>query len=91
VGHPLIRAGSQGFKPVSERHLSKLRGILDDDPAMLPDESEDWVEDFSGLVAAYPAAAAHGSFFMAAPVVVMNAGLAPTPTSPIDVLCRYQC
>jgi hypothetical protein len=91
AGQPLIRARSQGLKPVPERQPSKLRGALDDEPAMLPDESDDWNEDFSALVATYPAAAAHGSFFMATPVAGMNAGLAPTPTSPIDALCRYQC
>jgi hypothetical protein len=91
AGDPLFRARSQGFKPVPERHLLKFRGVLDDDPAMLSDDLEDWIEDFSGLVAAYPATPAHGSFFMANPVVGMNAGLPPTPTSPIHVLCRYQC
>jgi hypothetical protein len=91
VGHPLLRARSQGFKPAPERHMSKLRGVLDDDPAMLSDESEDWVEDFSGLVADYPADHAHGSFYLAVPVVGMNAGFPPTPTSQIHVLCRYQC
>jgi hypothetical protein len=91
AGHPLFRARSQGFKAVPERHPLKLRGVLDDDPAMVCDESEDWMEVFSCLVAAYPAAPAHASFFMPTPVVGMNAGFPPTPTSPIHVLCRYQC
>ena len=91
VGHPLLRARSEGLKPAPERHLSKLGGVLDDDPAMLSDESEDWVEDLSGLVTDYPAAHARASFFMTAPVVGMNAGFLRTPTSPIHVLCRYKC
>jgi hypothetical protein len=88
VGHPLMRARNQGFKAVPERHLSKLGGVLDDDPAML---SDDWIEDLTGLLAACPAAHAQGTFSMAAAVVAMNAGLPPTPRSPIHVLCRYQC
>jgi hypothetical protein len=91
VGHPLMRARNQGFKAVPERHLSKLGGVLDDDPAMLSDDSDDWIEDLPGLLAACPAAHAQGTFSMAAAVVGMNAGLPPTPRSPIHVLCRYQC
>jgi hypothetical protein len=88
-GHSLIRARSQGLETVPERHASKLRGVLDDDPAMLSDDSEDWIEDSTGLTAAYPAAPAHGSFFMVASLLGVNAG--PPQTPPIHLLCRYQC
>jgi len=91
VGQPQIRARSQGFKPVPDRHISKLRGVLDDDPAMLADEWEDWIEDSIGLVSAYLAAPAHASFFMATTVDGMCASLPSAPTSPLHVLCRYQC
>jgi hypothetical protein len=90
-GHSLIRARSQGFNPVSERQALKLRGILDDDPAVPSDESENWIEDFSGLIADCPVASAHGLFFIDTSAAGMNSGLPPIPTSPIHALCRYQC
>jgi hypothetical protein len=91
LGAALFLAPNQGFKPVPERHLLKQRRVLDDDPAMLSDDLEDWIEDSNGLVAAYPAAPAHGSFFTATLAVGMNAGVPPASTAPRQMFCRYQC
>ena len=91
LGDALFQAPNQGFKAVPERPLLKQRRVLDDDPAMLSDDSEDWIEDSNSLVAAYPAAPAHGSFFTATLAVGMNAGVPPASTAPRQMFCRYQC
>jgi hypothetical protein len=91
LGNPLIRSQAQAFKPAPERQLFKHRGVLDDDPAVLADESEDWIEDFSSFAAAYSSAPAPGLVFMVTPVVGINAGSPPNAMSLIHALCRYRC
>jgi hypothetical protein len=91
VAHAAVKARPHGDKSVPERRFSKFRGILDNDPAILCDDSADWVEGSTGFVAAYPAAPAHGSFSVPAPVAGMIAGPSPVQAAPIQFLCRYQC
>jgi hypothetical protein len=76
---------------VSDRQHVKRSGVLDDDQAMLPDDTEDWREDDAGLLVAYPDSPAHSSFVFAAPTLSLNALPVPVVASPIHTLCRYRC
>jgi hypothetical protein len=74
-----------------DRHASKLRGVLDDDGAILGDDSEDWLEWPAGLSPQYPASSAPGLLPVTGQIVGMLAGPSHTYAWPIHFLCSYQC
>jgi hypothetical protein len=91
VAHAGVGTQAGEFKPAPERHHSVRRGVLDDDPAILDDNSEDWIEGPAGFALAFTAELAHGSFPMTIPCARLIAGLAATHAAPIDFSCCYRC
>ena len=76
--------------PVLDRHLSKLRGVLDDDPAIL-DDSEDWVEGPTGFAPQYPDFPAPVLLRASDQRVGTMACPPHTHARLIQLLCTYQC
>ena len=77
-------------QPLLDRHHSKLRTVLDDDPAILGD-SEDWVEGPTGFAPQNP------DFPAPDPLRVTNQRVGTMACPPhtharlIQLLCIYQC
>ena len=91
---PVARAGlgvrSRDYKPFPGRRVSTPRGVLDDDPAILYDDSDDWIEGSTRLVPPPVAEAARSSF----PVTVLFAGLTASRAAPHtarDFLGSFRC
>jgi hypothetical protein len=89
--HVRVQGRSCEFKAVAGRHISTPRAVLDDDPAILGDDSEDGIKGSSTLVPPLKAEFAYGYFAVTAPLARLMAGLAATHAAPIDFLCSYQC
>jgi hypothetical protein len=89
--HSGVRVRSRDDKPFPERRVSTPRGVLDDDPAILCDDSEDWFEGCTRFVPAPMAELVHSSFVDMIPFAGFFAGRATTHTLPIDFLCSYRC
>ena len=86
-----VRARCCEYKAVPVRQLTTPRGVLDDDPAILDDDSEDGIEGSSAFVPPSTAELAHGCYPVAVPSARVIGGLAATHAASIDFLCRYQC
>lgn len=97
VGRPAsaIQTGIHGRsgpgKPLAKHDSAARRGVLDDDPAILADSSEDCCE---GLTA-FAVLAGNGLNCRTSPLATHEADLifpsAPRPATLIDLLCSYQC
>jgi hypothetical protein len=86
-----ILGKSRQIKPLAERDASTPRGVLDDDPVILADSSEEWIEGSTSFT--LPAG---GEFISGAlPVTTLDVNLIKAPAPPhaalIDLLCTYQC
>jgi len=79
------------YKAIPGRHLSTPRAVLDDDPAILCDASEDGIEGFTALASLTTTERAHGSLTAWVPLGGLIAHLGVTHAATIDFLCRYQC
>ena len=79
------------LKSVTERHRSVINGFLDDDSALVCDDTEDWVEVCASLELEYQAVPAPGP--VSIPLVPLRT-ISPcfsSHSAPIQCLCRYQC
>ncbi len=86
-----MRASNHACQPAPDRHASKLRGVLDDDPAIVRDDSEDWLEGPTGFAPQYMAPPCAGFLPVIDQIVMTLAGPSRNPTWPIHFLCSYQC
>jgi hypothetical protein len=86
-----VSARTHACQPVPEGHPSKFRGVLDDDQAILCDDSEDLLESTAGFSLPYPAVLAFGPFRLASQTIGLTSSLSHTHTAPIHFLCSYQC
>jgi hypothetical protein len=90
-----IRAGTRAvsgqIKPIAEHDASTPRGVLDDDPAILADNSEEWIQGSTGC--GLPAVGEFASRLICAKRRMAGAIADPALSQPalIDRLCRYQC
>ena len=91
LAHARIKAQSCEFKVSPGRHFSTPRAILDDDPAILCDDSEDGIEGSAAVVPPSTAELAYGCIAVTAPLACLIARLAAIHARPIDFLCSYQC
>ena len=78
-------------RPGLDRHQGPVGGVLDDDPAMLAEDSGDWVEDRSGtavfvLSDSAPSAPIAGAL----PLCGCDADFL-SQFGPFHGLCRFRC
>jgi hypothetical protein len=89
--HVPLGGQSCELSAIPGRHVSTPRAILDDDPAILCDDSEDGIEGSAAFVPQCTAELARGCIPVTAPLARSIAGVATIHAAPIDFLCSYQC
>jgi hypothetical protein len=91
LAHARVKAQSCEFKASPGRHFSTTRAILDDDPAILCDDTEDAIKGSAALMPSTTTELAYGCFAVTAPLARLIACVASSRAAPIDFLCSYQC
>jgi hypothetical protein len=91
LAHAPVGARSCEFTAIPGRHFSTPRAVLDDDPAILCDDSEDGIEGSAAVVPLSTAELAYGCIAVTAPLARLIARLAAIHARTIDFLCSYQC
>lgn len=86
-----IRDRSHPFKPLAKRDPSTSRGVLDDDPAILIDNAEEWIEGSTCPVLPAMEDFTADRFPVAMRLVIMIDDFAPAQPALIDWLHCYQC
>jgi hypothetical protein len=86
-----ILGRSRQVKSLAERDPSTPRGMLDDDPAILADNSEEWIEGSISLT--LPAGGEFTCGTLPVTTHEVNQIIAPSlhHAAIIDLLCTYRC
>jgi hypothetical protein len=79
------------MRPLAERDPSTPRGALDDDPAILDNNAEEWIQDSGGIPPRPISDLAAGMHSLTTRVAGPSAEQAPTHPALIHWLCSYRC
>jgi hypothetical protein len=91
VGKAGILGRTRQVNRLTDSDSATPRGVLDDDPAILADSSEEWIEHSTSI--AIPASGEFNCGTLPVTRHQVNLIIAPAPRDAtlIDLLCSYQC